>query len=157
MTANRKLTIGIIALLIINIIILGVLLSGQKHRKDSKNSRQMGPERVLVKKLDFNKEQIASFKVLIKEHRKEIRANDEKIRSIKTQIFNSLGDEAAFNIDSLSTIIGGLQKEIEVKHYNHFVKVKALCNADQLIKFDSLSKQLSKIFSSKGRGPKRKK
>lgn len=148
MTTNKKLTFGIIALLIINLIILGVLFVGhKKHNKRPK--KHQGPEHVIIKKLDFNEEQVAAFKVLKKEHREQIKAQDEKISAIKNDIFNSLGNENQINIDSLSTVIGGLQKEIEVKHYNHFLKVKALCKGEQVEKFNELSKKLSAIFSKK--------
>ena len=53
--------------------------------------------------------------------------------------------------------IGELQENIEVAHYNHFIKLKALCKGDQVEKFNELSKELAKIFKSRHRSHKGKK
>jgi len=151
MTTNRKLTIGIIALLVINLIILGFFMSGHKRGNSAMNDKHQRPEHIIIEKLDFDETQVASLKILKKAHIKNVRLKDEEIREVKKLIFNSLGSDSPANIDSLSTIIGGIQKNIELSHYNHFIKIKELCREDQIEKFNELSKELSEIFRRKRR------
>lgn len=157
MTTNRKLTIGIIGLLVINLIVVSFLMSGHKKGNTTNNERREGPAQIIIKKLDFDEAQVASLNILKETHIKNVRSKDEEIREIKKTIFNSLGDDEGVNIDSLSTIIGGIQKDIEIAHYQHFLRIKALCREDQLPKFNELSKELSKIFSRKRRASKKQK
>ena len=149
MTTNRKLTIGIITLLIINLIILGFFMTGHRRGNNSMNSRHQEPEHIIIEKLDFDDTQVASLRTLKMVHIKNVRSKDEEIRRVKKLIFNSLGSDSPVNIDSLSTIIGGIQKDIELSHYNHFIKIKELCREDQIEKFNELSKDLSEIFRRK--------
>ncbi len=158
MTTNRKLTIGIIALLVINLIILSFLFMGHKKKNRQKNDKREGPMQIISKKLDFNDEQIASFKEIVKAHRENVQSKDKEIKQIKIAIFNSLGSDTPANIDSLTTRIGSIQSTIEAAHYNHFAAIKKLCTEDQLPKFTELSKELSKMFiGPKGRAHKREK
>jgi hypothetical protein len=157
MTINRKLTIGIIALLAVNLLILAFFFT--KHRDDFKrgDEARKNPREMVVKKLDFDSGQEASFNALVDIHKKQIMHNDSLIWSVKTQIFDALSDDKIKNVDSLASQIGELQEGIEVSHYNHFMKVKALCREDQIQKFNELSKELSKMFSERRRGRKDKK
>ncbi len=157
MTTNRKLTIGIIGLLVINLIVVSFLITGHKKGGDRKNSTRHNPAQIIIKKLDFNESQVASLNTLKESHKKNVHSKDEEIRAIKKTIFNSLGDQTSVNIDSLSSMIGAIQEDIEVAHYEHFLRIKALCNEDQLPKFTELSKELSKIFNRKKGHTSRKK
>jgi hypothetical protein len=157
MTTNRKLTIGIIALLIINVVIVGVLMTGHKRNKSAKNDRRQGAEHIIIEKLNFDDTQIASLRTLKMAHIKNVRSKDEEIREVKKLIFNSLGSDSPVNIDSLSTIIGGIQKDIELSHYYHFIKIKELCREDQIGHFIELSKELSEIFKPKNRSSRMRK
>ncbi|EDM45070.1 hypothetical protein SCB49_03079 [unidentified eubacterium SCB49] len=157
MTTNRKLTIGIIVLLFINLVILGFFIFNHKDCNNTRSTVPKGPAQTIIKKLDFNKEQIEDLKTLKTSHMKYVRAKDEEIKAVKKVIFNSLGHDNGTNIDSLSTIIGAIQKDIETSHYHHFLKIKALCKGDQVEKFNELSKELSEIFSTRRQGRTNKK
>ena len=157
MTTNRKLTIAIIVLLVLNLIILGFFMTSHKNERRGDIENRQGRKQIVIERLDFNDEQVAAFNMLITEHRKRIKDNDSAIRTIKTNIFNALGDDRTANIDSMASKIGDLQEHIEVAHYHHFMKVKALCKDEQIEKFNALSKDLSKMFSRKGHTSKKHK
>ncbi len=157
MTTNRKLTIGIIGLLAVNLLILAFFFT--RHRGDFNRGGEPrhNPREMVVKKLDLNSEQEASFNALVDIHKKEIRDNDSLIWEVKIKIFDALSDDKVTNVDSLASQIGDLQESIEIAHYNHFMKVKALCREDQVENFNELSKDFSKIFSARRRSRKDKK
>lgn len=149
MTTNRKLTIAIIALLVINLIVVSFLIKDHKNGDESKSTKRQEPAEIIINKLDFDESQVTALYELKEKHIKNVRAKDAEIREIKKTIFNSLGYDEGVNIDSLSTVIGGIQKDIEVSHYQHFLRIKALCRDDQKEKFTALSKELSEIFNRK--------
>ena len=108
------------------------------------------PKNIIIKKLQFDERQIASYQKLIDQHRKDIRENDHKILSLKNELYSCLSNKgSASTIDSLTSEIGKIQKQIETIHFNHFLDIKGLCTSEQLPKFEELSKELSEIFNHK--------
>ena len=156
MTTNRKLTIGIIGLLVVNLLVLAFFFTRHRGERNKGNDKRQNPRQMVIERLDFDIEQAANFNTLVEIHKKKIKNNDSVIWDVKTRIFNALGNDKQTNVYSLAAQIGELQENIEVAHYNHFMKVKALCKEDQLPKFTELSKELSEIFNSRRRSHKNK-
>ena len=55
--------------------------------------------------------------------------------------------------DSLITLFLANQKNIEEAHFKHFQDIKSICKASQLQDFNSLTQELSKLFSNQNRKP----
>lgn len=137
------------SIIVILIILLGLFFYTTLTRSDARR-RPMGPKpgEVISKRLNFDQEQIKSYHKLIVEHRKDIMALDESIRTKKNALYQQLkSDVVVVNVDSLSSDIADLQKEIEQVHFLHFEEIKNLCKDHQIEEFDDLVQDLSKLFS----------
>lgn len=144
---NRKYfyIIIICLLLVSNFVLLYFVL---QKPKDGFNPN--GPKNIIIEKLQFDEEQVVLYQKLIDQHRKDIRENDAKILMLKNDLYSYLKIKGnATAIDSLTTEIGIIQKQIEEIHFNHFLDIKTLCKPEQLSKFNKLSEELTEIFNQK--------
>ena len=144
---NRKYfyIIIICLLLVSNFVLLYFVL---QKPKDGFNPN--GPKNIIIEKLQFDEEQVVLYQKLIDQHRKDIRENDAKILMLKNDLYSYLKIKGnATAIDSLTTEIGIIQKQIEEIHFNHFLDIKTLCKPEQLSKFNKLSEELAEIFNQK--------
>ena len=100
--------------------------------------------------MQFDEDQIASYQKLIDQHRNDIKANDAKIITHKKELYLLLNeDKSDYKIDSLTTEIAAIQKQIELIHFNHFIDIKALCKPEQLASYEELSEELTEVFNQK--------
>ena len=103
---------------------------------------------IIVRKLNFDKEQISKYDIFIKAHQEGIRANEKKMLDLKTELYSSLSKkENETFADSLSLAIGKIQTKTEKIHFQHFIEIKKLCKAEQLPAFEALTVELAKMFS----------
>lgn len=134
--------ISLIALVLLNLAMMGYLFYGQ----NSKPSFQPPPhhpgpghqpfERA-IKSLDLDIEQEAQFRELVKEHHKTIGLIDDQQRELLTPYFESLVDtEQSISTDSLLSDIQVLEAQKIETTYNHFVDVKALLREDQFSDYE---------------------
>lgn len=150
MEKQKLVTFSIIALLVINIGTLGFLLfSGPKKGHFPPDGGRPQPREIIIEQLNFDKKQQADYEVLIRQHRKQITATEDKIRDAKNELYLLLNSTSVDTTkkDSLVNVLGQYQKEIELIHFNHFNDIKKLCKPEQLHDFDSLTKELSRLFS----------
>lgn len=155
MNNSKILRITVIAILAINIAIIGYLLINKEAFFENKPPK---PREIVVAKLGFNSNQIKQYDVTITKHQNTIRALDDSIRKTKNELYARLKENSTEidTNDSLVFQINNYQKQIEITHYNHFIEIKKICKPEQLEKFNALTNELSKIFSGK-RKPKNEK
>jgi vacuolar-type H+-ATPase subunit I/STV1 len=143
MSKVRLLTITTIGLLICNLVLVVFLILGKPHHPHGE-----GPKKLVIEKLDFDKDQIQKYEVLIKEHQAKIMDADNKMKKLKHQLFGLLSqNENGLEKDNIKQKIGLQQQEIEEIHFQHFLDIKMLCKGDQVGKFNDLSEDLAKIFA----------
>ncbi len=148
MEKQKLITISVIALLLLNIGTLGFLfVSGPKQGHRPPPHGRPEPREIIIEKLHFDEQQIEAYELLIREHRKQIDAVDEKIRDTKNSLYALLNSNDSSSKDSLIIALGNYQKEIETTHFNHFADIKKLCKPDQMDDFEELTKELSRLFS----------
>jgi protein CpxP len=152
MNKSKLLRIIVIAILIINMVVIGYLLINKGAFFGNKPTK---PREIVIKKLDFDTEQIKQYDVTITKHQNKIRNLDDSIRKTKNELYSRLKENSTKidTNDSLVNQINNYQKQIEITHYNHFIEIKKICKPEQLEKFNALTNELSKIFSGK-RKPK---
>lgn len=133
----------VLALLLCSNIILLYFLQ-KPHNKVGPD----GPRNAIIKRLNFDEQQIADYDTLISAHRKIIRNNNDKITSLKQALYSTLPQNSidSLLVDSLVTEIGHTQRAIELIHFNHFRDIKKLCKDTQLGEFGRLSEDLQSIF-----------
>jgi hypothetical protein len=93
------------------------------------------PQDILKKELQLTDSQMEAYSEMIREHRKVAEPIEKEIHDLKKQLFD-------FDIDSakqqIAEGIGQRQTELEMSLYNHFKKVRTLCNEEQQKKFDEV-------------------
>jgi len=147
----KVLTVGVIALLLLNFGTLGfLLLSGPKHDRRPPHRE---PKEIIIDKLQLDATQQASYRTLIDWHRGTIDSLDHQIRSTKNELYLQLTQKTVDikTKDSLIARLANDQKAIEETHFKHFQDIKNLCKPEQMNNFNDLTEELSRIF---GRKPK---
>ncbi|HAH34128.1 MAG TPA: hypothetical protein DCL52_05010 [Flavobacteriaceae bacterium] len=154
MSKNKKYSILIISLLVINTILVGFVIIKPKRPLGKENKN---PKEVIIKKLQFNEAQITLYTSLVKQHRKAIKEKDTQIRSSKKNLYTLLSNHTIVTTqkDSIFTSLGVLQKDIEMLHFKHFQDIKKICNPSQEESFNALAKNLASLF--KGQKKRQKK
>jgi protein CpxP len=149
MSKIKLLSIAVIGLLIINIAMLAFLLFRRpiNDKPGGPFPEHEGPKKIIIEKLHFNPEQVSNYEMLIKGHRSAVKKLEEDIRSSKKNLYLTLNTELPRTEDSLVVVLGALQEQIEMVHYNHFKDIKKLCKPNQLVYFRSLTKELAQFFS----------
>lgn len=142
---NRKyfylLIIGL--LLISNLVLLYFALN-----KPIGGFNPDSPKKIVIEKLHFDDQQIRAYQGLIDTHRKEIKDKNDKLLSIKKELYTLLNTQTNDKkVDSLTTEMGLIQKQIEIIHYKHFLDIKTLCKPEQFTFFDELSDELIEVFN----------
>lgn len=131
----------IFVLVLSNVFFIWRFLAGPPH------PRHGGPKQEIISRLKFDAGQIKKYEGLIKIHRKQIRAQEFKIRKAKKIYFSHLKQNSK-EIDTLQLLkIQNAQAEIEKAHYLHFYEIKSLCRKDQQDEFSSLIDELGELFS----------
>jgi hypothetical protein len=134
--------IAALLMLVINIVLISLMVFHKPRRGDG------GPKKMIIEKLHFDADQIASYDELIIKHRQEIEGVEKEIIAIKNSLYSSLRDMEDTGLkDSLLNMLGSKQSKIDLIHYLHFEDIKGLCRPDQMPAFDAMTKELSSYFS----------
>ena len=123
----------LIILITVNVIVVVVLLIKPYFQ------RPPHPGELMVKELDFTDEQTVKFENITKQHIAKVEKNRKHVRAEKRALFKAVPDKLSpHQVDSITSIIGNLEKELDVITYNHFSDIYALCNEEQKTKFSLL-------------------
>lgn len=106
-----------------------------------------GPKKEIAQKLDFSPDQLEKYEIIIKEHRSSIKEIESKIRTSKNNLYSLLKSNETDQKEDIINNLGELQKEIEIAHFKHFEKLKALCTEEQMSDFNHLTEELGKLFA----------
>lgn len=140
---NRKKIISFfcLILLISNAVLLYFFFQKPPHE---------GPRKIIIEKLGFDDKQAQAYKKTILKHRSKIDQKDKEILSLKKTLYSKLNfAENKAEQDSLISLLGEKQEEIEQIHFAHFLEIKAICKENQLPKFEALSHELAQLFDKK--------
>jgi periplasmic protein CpxP/Spy len=148
MNKIKFLSIAVVALVLLNLTIIGVLffkesrhpLTGERHGKKE-------PKNIMIERLNFDDLQIIKYENLIKVHRSLKEESNQNIHDLKNVLYSSVAQGSVETRDSIVQLILVEQKKLELINYNHFADIRKMCNADQAKKFDGLSKNMLDIFS----------
>jgi protein CpxP len=152
MEKSKFLMIVVIFLLVLNVGTLSFMLitrGGPPHGHPHGN----GPADFIIKELGFDDQQQAAFNDLKSEHRQQMTMIEDSLRKQRELLPELIvsGDRA--KADSLATIIGNGQKKIEMYTFDHFVKVRALCNEEQKKKFKEIIGEILQMMGPRKGGP----
>ncbi len=142
MNKTKFLLLIIIGLFITNGFLLYMLSKG--------HFRKNGPKNYIIKKLHFDDEQIKEYEVYIEHHRKSIMENELIMNDLRNSLFEQLKQDTS-KVDSLILNISKQQYIIETINYKHFLEIKQICKPSQQADFNSLTKDISDLFTPKER------
>jgi hypothetical protein len=133
----------VVVFLLVSNILLGILAF---QLAQNKGRMPGGPKQLIIEKLDFDKKQIEAFELLVQDHRGIIREKNNAILQKKQALYGqlSLGKDSLKHL--LMEDIAELQAQVEETHYQHFLDIKRLCKPSQMEKFNSFTKEITRLF-----------
>src|SRR5688500_16491711 len=154
MEKNRFLKIIIICLLILNFGVLAFLVWGNKRNRGDHHGGNMrgGPAKFIVEELNLDDKQQDQFNELKKEHQQQMRQLQDSIKTQRDLLPDAIikGDNAV--ADSIAARIGHYQQRMEYLTYEHFVKVRGICNDEQQKKFKTIIQDILEMMGPR-KGP----
>ena len=145
MSKTKFLTYIIIGLTITNITLLGFMML---HHKGGNPDHR--PKKHIIKHLNFDDAQLKVYDELIEKHQIGSNAKNVQINSLKNQLYATLrGGNSVEQKDSLIQELSKMYIEMEELHYQHFEKIKTLCNEEQEEGFDNLIQELGGLFENR--------
>jgi len=142
MNRHTFLSILVVALIVLNLILLFSFFGMPGSRKPMHKN----PKEVIIKRLNFDKEQIKTYENLIEEHHAQMKPPNDSIKLLKNTLHRLLLQPNDSSKVSIIQKINSLQNEIEYIRYNHFKDIKQLCNKNQLKAFEMVVEDIAKIF-----------
>ena len=156
--AKNKFLVILVGLLLVSnlaMLLFFVILKPDRHSGDS--HRPTGKVSEYIKKrLDLTDEQSATFKQYREEHKEGAKRLYDSLKAAKNQFYSNIGqpDIPDSILEASADNIGRWQKEIDLKLYRHFQKLRKACNDNQQAKFDTLViDMINRPWSKKGDKP----
>jgi protein CpxP len=150
MSKTRFLGFTVVVLILLNLATLGFLVFSGPKRHHPEQGGRLQPQEIIIEKLHLDANQQKKYQELIHLHRNEINELDKKMQNSKQELYLLLTkpDIDTKVKDSLFTVLGNYQKQIETTHFNHFQDIKKICNQEQQKDFDELTFELARIFQN---------
>ncbi|HET6996280.1 MAG TPA: periplasmic heavy metal sensor [Chitinophagaceae bacterium] len=142
---NRSLIFIIAVLLLTNIAVLAYFLWYKKPaRPPEGRDRSRGIEVPLQNEVGFNEEQMSQYKQMRDEQMKAIKPMFEDMRKTKDSLFRMISSENTndSSVNVVADAIARKQKEMDLRMYAHFKRIRSLCTPAQLPKYDSVIQRM---------------
>ncbi len=160
-TNNRWISVIILLILTANIVTLALLWS--HHRGGDKREMNQPPPaggevfEFLTHELKLDSAQQAAYRKLRDEHQAGQRPLHDSIRKAKDDFFALLQQSGVTDdmMRSSSKKIGDMEQQQNIFTFQHFQKLRALCNPDQQKKFDTIIQDILKHMGPRQQGPPR--
>ncbi|TMI69641.1 MAG: periplasmic heavy metal sensor [Bacteroidetes bacterium] len=157
---NRSLIFIIAVLLLTNIAVLAYFLWYKKPTRppEGGHDRGRGIEVPLQKEVGFNEEQMSQYKQMRDQQMKAIKPMFDDMRKAKDSLFRMISNDNAndSSVNAVGDAIAQKQKEMDLRMYNHFKRIRSLCTPAQLPKYDSVIQRMMRKMGKPRRDPDRK-
>jgi len=131
-----------IILIILNVALIAFLIITPMVSPPHRGPRE-NPGRFIIKKLEFSSQQEAEFNKLREAHHDSVEGLQFKLRKLKKSFFDGLKSESEFkNKDSILNKIAENQRQIDLVTFDHFEKVRKICNPKQKIIFNDIIQEV---------------
>ena len=144
-TKERTLFLIIIILVLVNIGSIGsIWLWKLKDRPclppPPPQSEKQDGRKFLTEELKLNPSQVEKFEALREEHFKLTSKYNEEMRKNKDDLFSLLNQNVpdSNKASEIASKIGELQKQIDIATFNHFAKLREICDDTQKTKFGKI-------------------
>ena len=143
MNRNKTLVAIIAVLLVSNIAVLFyfVVLKDSGRRPDKRRSPMT---EFLQKEVGFTQQQLALFDSLKQKHHTAVKPLGEDLSRSRDTLYQLIGNPSVTDsaLKAAAATIGRKQAMLELKLYDNFRQIRAICTQAQLPKFDSLAPSL---------------
>jgi hypothetical protein len=161
---NHKVLLVIIGVLLVsNIWLLYSYVWNRKtsppHKTEKQDVREMIRKK-LREDIGFTPEQLTKYDTLRARHFETINPMFEELKMAKDSFFHLVYQQNVPDsvVKAYANRIGEKQEAVDLKTFNHFRSIKAICTADQQPKIDSFIQQVVKrINGNGGRRPEKNK
>lgn len=126
---------------------------GKPHfKKDKEYNGSLG---FITKQLKFDDKQLEKMKIINEEHHQNMMRIKLRSRELKDALFNKMSDDFVDkkNIDSITTLIGQNEKELDTEVFYHFKSIQELCNNQQKETFKKIIKDALQKNSGRNQRP----
>ncbi len=153
MKRETFLTIAVTILFLLNLGTLGFLF----FRPPQGLLQRQGPDRLIVEGLRLNESQIEQFRELKEEHQSQMQQRDRLQKDSQQRLWQLLRLSAPDTARATALIDTFLVLEKEKKKltFDHFRKLRAICDPEQEVLFDSLIGQIGRALMPPPRGPQK--
>lgn len=160
MKRDKFLILSIVILFILNLFTLAYIMWGfgphPKHNPpggDMHDDRPPRPDELIINRLKLNDEQIKKFQLLKEEHRSQVRELQEDSRKLHDEYFGLLKADKVDTAKASSVLaeISKNQKLLDIVTFEHFEKIKALCDPQQKELFNTFIDEISRSFKPPAR------
>jgi periplasmic protein CpxP/Spy len=146
-------------LLVTNIITLSIYWSmkpaEQARPNENGGDRQKRMGQFMVNELKLDKDQETVYWKLRDTMVSKQRPLMDSIRNTKKRFFDLLKEPATQDttLQARADEIGALQKQLDLVTFQHFQQVRALCKPEQVLKFDTVIKEIVNRMTNGWRSP----
>lgn len=150
MTKQKFYIIIIFALLLLNIVLVGMFLTAKGPRDARPRGMRERPKNIVIERLDFSEDQITAYSKLIEGHQMAIEDRKQEVVLLNKKLYGTLlGTPSSSKEEEITAEIGLIEASITKTNLQHFRDIKSICTPNQLEKFDALTKDLVLIFNPK--------
>ena len=112
--------------------------------------KEHGPayDKFIIESLHFNEKQIAIYEKEIIHHKFLGRKKEDLLFLQKSKLYDEL-KKTIIDSSTTNALINDInltQKELEQIHFNHFIKIKSICDQKQLIEFNRITSEFPYFF-----------
>ena len=147
MNKVKILTIAVVVLILLNAASMAVMYKDRHGHRGPKS--QLGPKALVIERLHLDEEQVKQYEVLIHAHQEMIGKKDDEMMAARKLIYKDLTRPGSPVPDSLTLVVGNIQRSIEQTHYQHFAAIRAICRPEQFEDYDVLVSDLAELFNGR--------
>ena len=142
-----------IALNLVSLYMLHTTRESLKGKWQDMDHVQITPQSLILKKLNFSGDQITAYEALVRNHRKITKETKDDIRELKKRLYGLLYLEPKSpEVIQLLNEISDKERSLDEETFEHFRRVRDLCNEEQKKKFESV---INQVIDMKSHGMKR--
>lgn len=150
----KFLMIGFIAMLILNVAVIGSVWYLKPPRNFTDNDkREQRIFQPFERELNLSKEQMETFKKLRDEYRTKVSVVRENIQQSKKMLFDELQSDSDQKVDSLVSEIGKGYETLEKMNFMHFQELSSNLEEDQKEAFKKTMRTMVNLENRRGGQP----
>jgi protein CpxP len=128
-------------ILMVLVVMNGFFIYTFLNKPNQNPTRLKGnPTEFIAKELGFNEAQLDKLKILDDSHKRAMKRSDDELKELKDVLFGNLSNptDRPSTIDSLTTLIGIIEKEKDMNVFKHLKSIQDLCTDNQKQRFQKI-------------------